>query len=372
MSSNADDEFLADGMCEDIITALSQNPELFVIARNSTFTYKGNAIDIRQVGREQGVRFVLEGSVRRNGTRIRVTGQLIDAQNGAHIWSARYDRQQNDIFALQDEMTQKIVSALLGKLTSGLQAGRWSNGTTSFEAWEATVKAYRLMDDHNQANLLISREFAERAVELDPNFSSPFVILARTYFFEIFDGWSKDPSNALLMARKYAEEAVRLDEKEAQGWGLLGCIHMITSDFDRAYELATKATKLAPNDSNTLNMALIIMAYCGKYHEAEKLGKRAIRLYPVERARLFSTMCFNYLAMERYEEAIEYADQLCERNPDNISGTCSAHYRLLRAWAERRNAESVHRVPAVGTGNKCLEFHGFKKPCCFACREKNG
>jgi adenylate cyclase len=194
MSDEQEQEYFSDGISEDIITALSKISKLFVVARNSTFTYKGRAVDIKQVGREQGVRYVLEGSVRRSGDQLRITAQLIDATTGDHVWAQRYDRVVQDVFALQDEITREVTSALQVELTEGEQARLWASGTQNLEAWEIFIQIPELLFSHQRENVLISRQLAEQALQLDKNYAEAWTMLGLSHWEEAFNGWSEDPA----------------------------------------------------------------------------------------------------------------------------------------------------------------------------------
>ena len=192
MSGDLEQEYFSDGITEDIITALSKIGGMLVIARSSTFTYKGQAVNIKQVGREQGVRYVLEGSVRKAGEQIRVTAQLIDATTGHHIWAERYDRKLKDIFAVQDEIMREIVVALDVELREGEQARFWSSGTTNLEAWECVrLSAADVLGGVPERKLRAKR-LLERALELDPNYAVAWVMLGwiHQYYSDIASGAS--------------------------------------------------------------------------------------------------------------------------------------------------------------------------------------
>ena len=184
MSADPEQEFFADGMTEDIITALSKIPALFVIARNSTFVYKGKAVNIPQVGRELGVRYVLEGSVRRAGQRLRITAQLIDAKDGSHLWAERYDRQAEDIFDVQDDISRNVTTALQVTLTWGETSRLWQDGTRNFEAWQCMSQAWDQWYQQNRLGAFEARRLAERAVELDPDYAAAWGLIAWTNLFE--------------------------------------------------------------------------------------------------------------------------------------------------------------------------------------------
>ncbi len=192
MSSDSDHEFFADGMAEDIITVLSKISRMRVIARNSTFAYKGQAIDLRKVASELGVRYVLEGSIRSGGNRLRITAQLIDATNGSHVWAERFDRTIDDIFDIQDQITKEIVTALRVNLTDGEEAAVLARGTNNIEAWQLCVRATELFMRFNSSDYLDARALAEKAIARDSNFAYAWATLGFTYWWDGRLGYTGD------------------------------------------------------------------------------------------------------------------------------------------------------------------------------------
>ena len=193
MSGDAEQEYFSDGMTEDLITDLSKVSALFVIARNSSFAYKGKAVKVQEIGRELGVRFVLEGSIRKVGNRVRVTAQLVDAGSGGHLWADRFDRDLTDIFATQDEVVQKIVSALAVKLTRGEERRLRRGGTRNVEAYEAWLRARELLARGTRDAVVQSRAMHRRAIEIDPNFAAPHAGLAFGVIADYVNAWTAEP-----------------------------------------------------------------------------------------------------------------------------------------------------------------------------------
>ena len=197
MSKDPEQDYFSDGITEEIITALSKVPNLFVIARKSTFSYKGKPVKIRQVAEELGVRYVVEGSVRRAGDKVRVTAQLIDSIKGHHVWAERYERELKDTFALQDEITGNILSALMVKLTRGEQATIHHKGTDNLEAYLKVLQARWYSNSRTKEGNFQPGDLAEEAMAMDPEYSSAYIILAYSHLHEIFFGWSKSPKESL-------------------------------------------------------------------------------------------------------------------------------------------------------------------------------
>ncbi len=320
MSNDPEQEHVADGLSEDIITALSKISGMIVIARNSTFVYKGQAVDIKQVGREQGVRYVLEGSVRRSGNRFRITGQLIDAETGAHIWAHRYDREAQDIFELQDEMTQEIVAALQVKLVDGEQARWWTGGTNNFEAWEIARHANSLINTQNKPKVLEGRNLIDGALLLDPKYAGAHTIKAQSHYAEVYDGWSTNPSAALTQAKASLDKALKIDEEEPQALIILAMINLSSGKHDHAFDLAKDALKFGPSNALVLNLAAAVSFYCGDYDGAELVCKRAMQHCPMDRATNLGLLANLYVVQERYEEAVSTATTLASVSSSYIYG----------------------------------------------------
>ena len=196
MSGDPEQEYFSDGISEDIITDLSKLSELHVIARNSTFTYKGKAVDVKQVGRELGVRYVLEGSVRKAGNRVRVTGQLIDAASGAHVWADRFDRDLTDIFAVQDELTQEIISALKIKLTPEKRDRLARKGTIDEEAYDLFLRGREQSWLTTKSSNVEARDLLGCAITISPGFAAAYAFFAYTHAVDYANGWGEDPSGS--------------------------------------------------------------------------------------------------------------------------------------------------------------------------------
>jgi adenylate cyclase len=234
MSTDPEQEFFSDGITEDIITALSKIGSLLVVARNSTFTYKGTAVDVKQVSREQGVRYVLEGSVRKAGNRVRVTAQLIDATTGHHAWAERYDRDLEDIFAVQDEITREVVVALDVRLREGEQARIWSGGTKNVEAWECVRLGQEALNRVKREDRIEARRLFERALELDPSYPTAWSSLGGVYFHEAEYGTEyateADREAVLESSVAYVTKALELDPAFADAWAFLGLCQLSKRD----------------------------------------------------------------------------------------------------------------------------------------------
>ena len=227
MSGDPEQEYFSDGISEDVITDLSKIAGLMVIARNSSFTYKGRSVDVREVGRDLGVRSVLEGSIRRAGNRVRITAQLIDATNGAHLWADRYDRDLTDIFAVQDDVTRQIVDALKVTLSPAEKARLADSGTPNIDAYDCYLRGRELLalNPKNRERFEQSTKLFMRALELDPSYSQAYASLSLAYNLDYQNRWSDDPDNSLQLAKHNAEQAIEKDPKEpfARHVASMGC-----------------------------------------------------------------------------------------------------------------------------------------------------
>ena len=316
VSGDPEQDYIADGITEQIIATLARNPYLFIIASNSTFTYKGKPVKVQQVSRELGVRYVVEGSVQKSGDRIRITAQLIDATTGEHLWAKTYDRGLKDIFALQDEITLKILKATMGKLL-GLEEHHKEKGTTNVEACLKVLKACTLLGT-NEPNNRLAQQMLDESIALDPKFARAYSWLASTYYIRAMNGWSQSPGKDLKRAFELTQKAIGLDQTLSGPHRILGWIYIWKGDHDKAIAEAQKAVALVP--SNALNNATLgnFLAWADRPEDAIPVIKKASRLnpFPTDMQLIFSGNAY-YLA-GRYEEALAYFKKLQEKNPDHL------------------------------------------------------
>jgi len=331
MSGDPEQEFFADGMSEDIITALSRLPNLVVIARNSTFVYKGRATDVREIGSDLAVSHVLEGSIRKSGDRLRITVQLVETRNGDHVWAERYDRNLDDIFAVQDEITHNIVIELQVKLVRGESANLFITSTNSVEAWELAMRAAPLVDSHVRDNVAIAKQLLNRALELDENYSNAWVLKGWLYWEESVWNWCAEPDEAMQEAINSAQKALLIDPHFPMAYSLLGNIHMILGDAKLAIAMGKKAVELAPN--NSLAQALLgnILIDSGRIEEGIQKMKKAIRLCPFPIPWYLMVLGAGFNLNGNNNAAIAALYQAIEREPDS---------HLARVWLASTFAES--------------------------------
>ncbi len=346
MSGDLAQEYIGDGFSENIITALSVCSEMFVIARNSTFTYKGRPVKVQQVAEELGVRYVLEGGVQKFGDRLRVTAQLIDALTGHHLWSEKYDRKVEELFDLQDEITKKIVVSLQVELTHGEQARAYAKSTNSLEAWSYGVKGNYLLDRFNKEDNVKARELFEAAIRLDPGYVLAYVWLGATHALDAHYGWSESPVDSLKRTHELAQKALTLDDKSASVHTTLGLIHLFERQHDKAITEGKLAISLDPNFSIGHAHLAQIMFFSGRFEEAIALMKKAMRLSPYYPAFYLNFLGRTYAFMERYEEAIETFDQLYDRGR---RGEYPAEWGLIylaRVYAELGREDEARALMA--------------------------
>jgi adenylate cyclase len=291
---------------------------MFVIARNSTFTYKGKPVKVQQVSRELGVRYVLEGSVQKAGDQLRITAQLIDATTGNHLWSERYDRDLKDIFALQDDLTKNIISALQVKLTEGEQAQAAAKGTSNLEAYLKYMQANELIHRINIESNALARQMAEEAIDLDPNYAWAYKVLGQTHLVDVVLGSSKSPKNSISKAIELVKKAIALDETYAEAHGLLGYLFSITRQHDKAIVEGEKAVALNPNSADAHMRLGKILTFAGRYEEAIPELKKAIRLNPIPPNIYLYSLGIAYCWTGQYEEAITWCERAVRHEPDSM------------------------------------------------------
>ena len=281
MSGDPEQEYFSDGITEDIIRTLSRISGLLVVARNSTMVYKGKAVDVKQVGKEQGVRYVLEGSVRKAGSRVRVTAQLIDATTGHHKWAERYDRELEDIFSVQDDITHQIIVEMRVRISEGEKARMLAGRTSNFKAWECLLHADDLNNANNREDNSEALRFAEKAVRLDPNYASAWTELGWVHWADIFFGWSPSPEQSETKAMDAAQRALELEENYPNALSLLGWLAVYRGEHDDAVKLTEQAVILEPSNSENAAEYASALLFAGRTEEAITTLERAIRLSPI-------------------------------------------------------------------------------------------
>ena len=341
MSEDPKQEYFSDGMTEDVITSLSKLSGLFVIARNSVFIYKGRAVKPEQVSHDLGVRYVLEGSVRKSENHVRITAQLIDATTGYHLWAEHYDGELKDTFALQDGITQKIVAALAPKLTAGEQSLRGRRETTNIEAYDLVLHGIALLSQNRRASNLIARQMFQRAIALDPNYAKAYARLAWTYWQDWAFQWTQDPG-IQDRALETAKKAVSVDEFSAEarltyGWNLLW-----KKQQDLGVAELEKAVSLDPNFAEAYAHLTAGLNFVGRPDEAIGLAKKAMRLDPNYAFWFAGWLGDSNFQLHRYDEAVEAYQEALRRNPDIVW----THSNLAMVYAEMGKEEEARAQAA--------------------------
>jgi adenylate cyclase len=283
---------------------LSKIPELFVISRNSTFKYKGKPIEVRQIAKDLGVRYVLEGSVQRSGERLRVTAQLIDALKGYHVWSEKYDRKLQDLFIVQDDITLKIVVAMQVELTEGEQA-QVRHQTENLQAWSLAVKAHGHFETYRKDDNAKARELFERSVKLDPRYAYAWTYLGWTYWIDaVYYHMYYDRKESLENAEKMAQMALMINDKSSDAYALLSGVYLAQGKHDDAVSAGHKAISLDPNSSENHAIVAITMQNVGDGKAVVALINQAMRLDPYFPPWYWYRLGIGYRLLGRYEESV--------------------------------------------------------------------
>ena len=318
LSEDPKQEYFSDGLTEEIIAALSSVPKLFVIARNSTFTYKGKPVKVQQVSEELGVRYVLEGSVRKGGDKIRITAQLIDALSGHHLWAKQYDRNIDDIFAVQDEITKKIITAMQVKLTEGEQARATAKGTNNLEAYLKSLQANEYIHMVNPESNALAKQLAEEAIALDPEYAWAYYNLGRAHQLDVWLGMSKSPKQSIGKAIGLIKKAIVLDDTLAEAHGRLGFLYSMIGQYDKAVAEGEKAVALNPNSAMAHVMLGKTLVFDGRWEESIPEYKKAIRLNPIPPTMYLYSLGLSYAYTGQYEEAITWCEKAVREQPNAL------------------------------------------------------
>ena len=333
MSDDKDQEYFSDGITEDLITALSQIPKLFVIARNSSFVYKEKPVDVKQVGMELGVRYVIEGSVRRSGDKLRITAQLIDATTGSHLWAERYDRDMKDVFAMQDEITMKVVSSFV-RVT---ELEMWPIRDRYPSNLQAYLKLLEGMAFWHESKYSDAMRSFEEALSLDPGFPGTYEWIAKTHLMNIWFGPSKTHSQSLEKAIEFAEKAKALSPELSTGSAVLGHAYLHKRDYEKALLEGKLGTEHAPNSSGAaIYLGWTLRSVC-RYEEALDEYDRALRLDPLNTVCTMQQIGTTHFMMGRFEESIVACKKALEQNPSHLA----SHVTLAMAYSELGKMEEA-------------------------------
>lgn len=338
MSGDAEQDYFADGISEDIITALSKLSQLFVIARNSSFTFKGKNVHVQDVSTKLGVRHVLEGSVRKSGNRVRITAQLIDATTGGHLWAERFDRDLTDIFAVQDDVTQQIVGALALNLTEDARQRLAPERPRNTEAYDYFLRGrelwHRLTKEANTA----ARDLLQRATELDPNFASAYAFLGLTHGIDYLNRWGASPPESMAQAEAAATRAVALDDQDPWAHWALAIAKLYTRQHDEAIDEVERALVLNPNFAEAHVCRGETLYYSGRPEEALESFARGKTLNPYFPDVLLHFQALALFQLGRFDEAVDLLLQRLARNAvtDVSRALLAASYGHLGRLEEAR------------------------------------
>jgi adenylate cyclase len=336
MSDDPKQEYFSDGITESIIMVLSKVRDMFVIARNSTFTYKGKAVKVQQVAEELGVRYVLQGSVQKAEGRVRITAQLIDAIMGKHMWGNRYDRDLKDLFVLQDEITIKIITALQVQLTEGVEL---TVGTNNLDAYLKLLQADEQRRRGNKEGNALARKLIEETIALDPEYAGAYLKMSATHLMDMMYGSSESLEQSLKLAEEFVQKAISLRGAYADAHAYLGRIYLTKGKYDEAITEGERAVALNP-DSALVNAALAFsLGYAGRPEDAIVLYKKAIRLSPIADLWFLAYLGSCYRMTGRYEEAISEYKKVIKRSSDSVFAHlgAAATYSL---WEHEKEAQA--------------------------------
>jgi len=363
ISGDPKEDYFGDGIAEEIITALSKTPKLFVIARNSTFVYKGKPVSIKEVAERLGVQYVLEGSVRKTGNKVRITAQLIDALLGRHLWAERYDRDLKDIFAIQDEISLKITNVLNVKLSDGEIALFLGKGTKNLEAYLKMMQARAIFIRGNKENNAQAKKLFEEVIRMDPNYAMAYALLAFGYCVDVILGSSQSPKESIAKGIEMAQKSISLDNKMSFSHGALSVLYVLKNDYDKAISEAEIGVALEPNSAYPYSFLGNALNYSSRYSEAISAFEKAIRLDPIPAVTTLMGLAHSLRMVGRYEEAVVIFKKLLQKLPDHLVGQLglTATYSMMgRDQDARAQAKEVLRIDPNFSVDSYSKRHGYK------------
>lgn len=360
MSGDAEQEYFSEGIAEDIITNLSHNHSFFVISRSTSFTYKGSAVDVAKVGRELGVRYVLEGSVRRAGNRARITAQLVEAASGHHLWADRYDRELADVFAVQDEISRNITGAIApGIMAAEIQQAQRKD-PHKLDAWDRMMRAHWHIRRFTREDLAEARRLLEEAIAFDPTSAMAYADLAFARHFEAVFGWGDGPAESHARLGEAARKAVAVDDSDAMAHTALAIFDLFSGRHEEARRRLDRALQLNPNSEFARGYLGASYAFGGNYEAAMPHLDEAIRLSPRSPLLVLWYICKAWVALtvKRDDEAVTFADRAREANaefPDIYAVLASAHGHLQNDPAARAALDDLsRRMPGITASDERL------------------
>jgi adenylate cyclase len=358
MSGDPEQEYFSDGIAENIITALSKVGELFVIARNSSFTYKGKPVKVQQISRELGVRYVLEGSVQKSENRVRINVQLIDGKTDHHLWAEKYDRELKDIFSLQDEITINIITELRVKLTDGEQARLLYTGTENLSAYLKYLQALEYFRIQTKENNALSRRLFEEVITIDPEFPQAYTLLGATYWMDLYLDTSKSPKLLLKKAVELNKKAIALNDSIPKSHSHMGWLYTLAGNHDDAIAECEKAISLDPNSADAHLWMGYALRYAGRHEEAVRSSEQALRLNPIPPSTYFRSLGLTYIYVGNYEEAISAFKKSLDLSPNDLL----AHFSLACVYSlVDRNEDAQEEAQKVIQINPSFSLKQFAK-----------
>jgi adenylate cyclase len=347
MSEDKSQEYFSDGLTDEIITALSKTPQLFVIASNSSFVYKGKPVNIQQVSRELGVKYVLEGSIQKSGDRIRINAQLIDALTGHHLWSERYDRELKDIFVLEDDITMKIITALQVKLTSGEMINVLAKGAKNIDAFTKYLQAVALWTRVTRETNAQAKKLLKEAIALDPEYPGPYIGLAKSYGLDVFLGGTESPAQSIAKAFEFAHKAISLDNTNGAAYSVLSWLYATQREYEKAIAASERAIALNPNSAESYMRLGLVLSYAGRAEEGIPYMQNALRLNPFPSPNYFLDSANIYRESGHYEKAVEAAKRALQAEPNSplpYVTLAISYIRLEQVEEARAAAAEILRI----------------------------
>ncbi len=356
MSEDSKQDYFSDGITEDLTSDLSKISSLFVIARNSAFTYKGKAVKVQDVSQEMGVRYVLEGSVRKAGEQVRISAQLIDATMGGHLWAERYDRPLKDIFALQDEIVQKIVTTLKLQLTLQEQGYLVRKHTSNPEAYDAFLRGMEAIVRATKEAVAQARQLWEKAVALDPQYAEAYALLSYTHQFEWAIRYSVDPQT-LERALALVQQALALDNSLPIAHSILSLVYVGKQQYDQALAEGDRAIALNPNNAESYMGQAHVLCFAGRPEEAIKMVAQAIRLNPRYQPWYAFQLGWAYRMAGRYAEAVAVMKEVLSRSPNNMAAYEQFAVIYVQQWASQLNPDLQTLAQAEAAAQRALALN---------------
>ncbi len=316
MSEDIQQEYFSDGITADLITDLSKISGLGVIARNTVFVYKDSSIDVRQIGKELAVNYVIEGSVRKSNNKVRITARLIDANSGHNLWAERFDGGLGDVFALQDNVTAKIIAALQLKLSDREQKQLARKYTNNIEAYDHFLQGWQRFWEYSKESNALAKEHFNRAIELDPDFARAYANLALSYAYDVLAGWTNTRDTNLKRAEELSQRAIELDDELAQVHWAVGFTALISRQYQLALSESQKVIALEPNNADGYGLLATTLNYVAKPRDALVQMQKAMRLNPLHPSAYKVILGEIYFNLHDYDSAIKQFEHALERNPD--------------------------------------------------------